>query len=48
MSFRMSCLLEEMPANVVLPASRRDEIKTKMRSISLMVSIVAVLGEPHI
>jgi len=44
----MSCLLVEMPANAVVPASWIDETKTRMSSISLMGSIVAVLGEPHI
>ena len=48
MSFKMSCLLVEMPANAVVPASRRDETKTRMSSISLMGSIVAVLGETYI
>ena len=42
MSFRMSCLLVEMPANAVLPASRRDETKTRMSSMSLMGSVVLV------
>jgi hypothetical protein len=37
-----------MPADAVVPASRIDETKTKMSSISLMGSIVAVLGEPNI
>ena len=36
MSFRMSCFLVEMPANAVVPASSRDEKKTRMSSISLM------------
>ena len=48
MSFRMSCLLVEMPADAVVLASRIDETKTRMSSISLMGSIVTVLGEPHI
>ena len=46
MSFRMSCLLVEMPANVVVPASRRDETKTRMSSISLMGSVVLVYEKP--
>ena len=48
MSFRMSCLLVEMPADADVLASKIDETKTKMSSISLMGSVVAVLGEPHI
>jgi len=48
MSFRMSCFLVEMPADAVVPASSRDETKTRMSSISLMGSIVAVLGETYI
>ena len=48
MSFRMSCLLVEMPADAVVPASRRDETKTRMISMSLMGSIVTVLGKPNI
>ena len=44
----MSCFLVEMPADAVVPASRRDETKTRMSSISLMGSIVAVLGETYI
>ena len=48
MSFRMSCFLVEMPADAVVPASSRDETKTRMISISLMGSIVAVLGETYI
>jgi len=48
MSFRMSCFLVEMPADAVVLASRIDETKTKMSSISLMGSIVAVLGEAYI
>ena len=47
MSFRMSCLLVEMPANAVVPAaSRRDETKTRMSSISLMGSVVLVYEKP--
>ena len=45
MSLRMSCLLVEMPADAVVLASWIDETKTRMSSISLMGSIVAVLGE---
>jgi hypothetical protein len=37
-----------MPADAVVLASRIDETKTKMSSISLMGSIVAVLGEAYI
>ena len=48
MSFRMSCLLVEMPADAVVLASWINEIKTRMISISLIGSIVAVLGEPNI
>jgi hypothetical protein len=48
MSFRMSCFLVEMPADADVPASSRDETKTRMISMSLMDSIVAVLGEPNI
>jgi len=48
MSFRMSCFLVEMPADAVVPASWIDETKTRMSSISHMVSIVAVLGETYI
>ena len=44
----MSFFLVEMPADAVVPASSRDETKTKMSSISLMGSIVAVLGETYI
>jgi hypothetical protein len=44
----MSCLLVEMPANAIVLASRIEETKTRMSSISLMGSIVAVLGEPNI
>ena len=44
----MSCLLVEMPANAVVPASRRDETKTRMSSISLMGSVEAGLGETYI
>ena len=33
-----------MPADAVVPASRRDETKTRMISMSHMGSIVAVLG----
>ena len=35
-----------MPANAVVPASRRDETKTRMSSISLMGSVVLVYEEP--
>ena len=45
MSFRMSCFLVEMPADAVVPASRRDETKTRMISMSLIGSVVAGLGE---
>jgi len=48
MSFRMSCFLVEMPADAVVLASRRDETKTKMSSMSLMGSIVVGLGETYI
>ena len=48
MSFRMSCFLVDMVADAVVPASRIDETKTRMSSISLMGSIVAVLGETYI
>ena len=48
MSFRMSCLLVEMPADAVVPASRRDETKTRMISMSLIGSVVAGLGETYI
>ena len=48
MSFRMSCLLLEMPVDAVVLASWIDETKTRKSSISLMGSIVAVLGEPNI
>ena len=48
MSFRMSCLLVEMPADAVVSARRIDETKTRMISISLMGSIVTGLGEPHV
>jgi len=44
----MSCFLVEMPADAVVPASKIDETKTKMSSISLMGSVKAVLGEPNI
>ena len=44
----MSCLLVEMPADAVVLASWIDETKTRMSSISHMVSIVAVLGETYI
>ena len=44
----MSCFLVEMPADAVVPASKRDGTKTRMISMSLMGSIVAVLGEPNI
>ena len=48
MSFRMSCFLVEMPADAVVLANRRDETKTSKSRISLMGSIVAVLGELNI
>ena len=48
MSFRMSFFLVEMPADAGVPASRIDETKTKMSSISLMGSIVAGLGEKYL
>ena len=48
MSFRMSCLLVEMPADAVVSARRIDETKTRMISISLMGSIVTGLGETYI
>jgi len=48
MSLSMSCFLEEMPVDAVVPASSRNETKTRMISISLMGSIVAVLGETYI
>jgi hypothetical protein len=35
-----------MPADAVVSASRIDETKTRKSNISLMGSIVAVLGEP--
>ena len=38
----------EMPADAVVLASWIDETKTRKSSISLMGSIVAVLGEPNI
>ena len=41
----MSCLLVETPPDAVVLASWIDETKTRMSSISLMGSIVAVLGE---
>ena len=44
----MSCFLVEMPAEADVLASRRDETKTRMISMSLMGSIEAVLGEPNI
>ncbi len=44
----MSCLLVEVPADADVPASSRDETKTRMVSISLMGSVVAVLGETYI
>jgi hypothetical protein len=46
MSFRMSCLLVDMPADAVVLASWIDETKTRKSSMSLMGSIVAVLREP--
>ena len=48
MIFRMSCLLVEMPAVEVVLASWIDETNNRMSSISLMGSIVAVLGETYI
>tara|TARA_Y100001949_G_scaffold104890_1_gene88630 strand:+ start:2422 stop:2550 length:129 start_codon:yes stop_codon:yes gene_type:complete len=33
MSFRMSCLLVEMPAVAVVPASRIDETKTMKQKL---------------
>jgi len=42
----MSCLLVEMPANAVVPASWRDETKTRMSSMSLMGSVVLVYEKP--
>ena len=44
----MSCFLVEMPVNAVVPASSRDETKTKMSSMSLIGSGVSGLGEPNI
>ena len=44
----MSFFLVEMTADAVVPASSRDETKTRMSSISLMGSIAAVLGETYI
>ena len=40
MSFRMSCLLVEMPADAVVLASWIDETKTRKSSISLIGSVV--------
>jgi hypothetical protein len=37
-----------MPADAVVLARRIDETKTRIISMSLMGSIVTVLGEPHI
>jgi len=48
LSFRMSCLLVEMPADTVVLARRIDETKTRMISINLMGSIVTGLGETYI
>ena len=48
MSFRMSCFLVEMPADAVVPASKIDETKTRMSSMSLMGSVVAGLGETYL
>ena len=48
MSFRESVFLVEIPADAVVPARRIDETKTRMISMSLMGSIVTVLGEPNI
>ena len=48
MSFRMPCILVEMPADAGVSASRIDETKTRMISISLMGSIVTGLGETYI
>jgi len=38
----------EMPADAVVLARRIDETTTRKSSMSLMGSIVAVLGEPNI
>ena len=46
MSFRMSYFLVEMLADAVVPASRIDETKTRMSSISLMGSVVLVYEKP--
>ncbi len=48
MSLRMSCLLVEMPADTVVLASWIDETKTRMRSMSLMGSVVAGLEETYL
>ena len=48
MNLSMSCFLEEMPVDAVVPASSRDETKTRMISISLTGSIVTGLGETYI
>jgi hypothetical protein len=37
-----------MPADAVVPASRIDETKTRMSSMSLMGSVVAGLGETYL
>ena len=41
----MPFFLMEMLEDAVVPASSKDETKTKMSSISLMGSVVAGLGE---
>ena len=40
----MSFFLVEMPADAGVPASRIDETKTKMSSMSLIVTVVIGLG----
>ena len=44
----MSFFLVEMTADAVVPASSRDETKTKMSSISLMGSVLAGLGGTYL
>jgi hypothetical protein len=44
----MSCFLVEMPADAGVLVSWINETKTKMSSMSLIGSVVAVLGEPNI
>ena len=45
----MSCFLVVMPADAVVPAaSRIDETKSRMSSMSLMGSVVAGLGETYL